>query len=350
MKRYIDNDSVREFRRLVTKAGNVLIISHINPDGDAVGSVSAVKSYLFAMGIHSTVILPNRYPDYLEFLDNKDPFKIYSENPGEIIKLADSADLIIAVDFNKLERVDELESHILSSKADKILIDHHPHPDRENFSLIISQTEVSSTCELLFWLFKEIEDECGKIDKDVAVSLYTGMMTDTNNFSNSVSSSTFLMASDLLDRGVDKEYLQHMVFGGFSVSRMRLMGHVLLNKMVIIPDYGASYIVLTKKEMESFGFSEGDSEGFVNMPLNIKGVNIAALFTETDSHIRVSLRSADDFSVNRLSALHFNGGGHERAAGGKLYIPVEKAGEYFEKSLRESFLLCKGVKAEKSQE
>ncbi len=318
----------------------------MNPDGDAVGAASAMRNYLNSLGVKSKVVFPNRYPDYLAFLDDNDPFMIFSESRREVIGLIDCADLVIAVDFNKLERVDELESHILASGAQKVLIDHHPQPERESFSLIISETEVSSSCELIYWILKELQEHNGNITEDVARSLYTGLMTDTNNFSNSVSASSFLMASDLLEIGVDKELLQHTVFGGFSCSRMRLMGHVLLNKMVIIPEYGAGYIVLTKKELVSYGHNEGDTEGFVNMPLNIKGVNIAALFTETDSHIRVSLRSLDDFSVNKFSMLHFNGGGHERAAGGRLYIPAEMTGDYFRKALEESFSICKAAGAD----
>ncbi len=322
----------------------------MNPDGDAVGAASAIRNYLNSLAISSIVIFPDRYPDYLSFLDDKDPFRIFKESRRESIELIESADLLISVDFNKLDRVDEIQNHILASGAQKVLIDHHPQPERESFSLVMSETEVSSTCELIYWILKELEEVNGKISQDVAGSLYTGLMTDTNNFSNSVSASSFLMASDLLEIGVDKELLQHTVFGGFSYSRMRLMGHVLLNKMVIIPEYGAGYIVLTKQELDSFEYKEGDTEGFVNMPLNIKGVNIAALFTETDSHIRVSLRSSDDFSVNRFSLLHFNGGGHERAAGGKIFIPVEETGEYFRQTLEESFSLCKAIPADLNRE
>jgi phosphoesterase RecJ-like protein len=178
------------------------------------------------------------------------------------------------------------------------------------------------------------------IAPDVARSLYVGMMTDTNNFSNSVNSGTFVMASKLMEAGIDKDMLQHLVFGGFSESRMRLLGHMLLNKMVIISKFGAGYITLSLQEQNQYNFSEGDSEGFVNLPLNIKGVNISALFTEKEDHIRVSLRSTNDFSVNRLSRMYFNGGGHERAAGGKLYIPFSEVSEYFEKALESGFNDC----------
>jgi len=342
MNGYIKISEAEGFKTLIESCSNILIISHTNPDGDAMGSVIAMRNYLQSKGVGSTIALPNDYPDYLEFLDNREKILIYRNEPHKVISVVDSSDLIIALDFNQLQRVDELENHILDSKAKRVLIDHHPSPDRDNFDLIISSIEVSSTCELLYWLLLTLEKEVAKIDISVATPLYVGMMTDTNNFSNSVNSATFKMASDLLGVGVDKESLQHSVFGGFSQKRMRLMGHILLNKMVIIEKFGAGYITISKEEQQLYGFNEGDAEGFVNLPLNIKEVNISALFTERDDQVRVSLRSVDDFSVNRLSRLYFNGGGHERAAGGKLFIKFEEVGAFFERALEQSFYKCKG--------
>ncbi|MDP3437654.1 MAG: DHH family phosphoesterase, partial [Bacteroidales bacterium] len=282
MNGYINISEAEEFQTLIYSSSNILIISHTNPDGDAVGSVVALRNYLQSKDVASTIALPNDYPDYLEFLDDREKILIYKNEPQKVISIADNSDLIIALDFNQLQRVDELEVHILDSGAKRVLIDHHPSPDSENFNLVISNTEVSSTCELLYWLLLTIEKEFAKIDISVASPLYVGMMTDTNNFSNSVNSATFKMASDILAIGVEKESLQHKVFGGFSQKRMRLMGHILLNKMVIIEKFGAGYITISKEEQQLYDFSEGEAEGFVNLPLNIKEVNISALFTERD--------------------------------------------------------------------
>ncbi|PKO96446.1 MAG: DHH family phosphoesterase [Bacteroidetes bacterium HGW-Bacteroidetes-7] len=349
MSQYIFIKEAKQFFDRVQNSSRILLISHSNPDGDAIGSVTGLRNYLRFKGINSEIAVPNSYPEYLSFLDENKEIKIFCNNPKESIEFADKADLIIALDFNQLSRVDELEKHVLDSNAFKVLIDHHPMPEVESFNLVISNPEVSSTAELIFWILMTLEAEnCGKVihnckgvlSADVARSLYVGMMTDTNNFSNSVNSATFLMASILMESGVDKDMLQHLVFGGFSELRMRLLGHMLLNKMVIVGSYGAGYICLSAEEQMKYNFSEGDSEGFVNLPLNIKGINISALFTEREDHIRVSLRSTNDFSVNRLSRLHFNGGGHERAAGGKLYIPFVEVADYFEQSLAVSFDEC----------
>ncbi|MHC1779021.1 MAG: bifunctional oligoribonuclease/PAP phosphatase NrnA [Bacteroidales bacterium] len=340
MKEYPKIAEAAHFQELINSAQNIAIISHTNPDGDAMGSVTGMKNFLKLMGRKVSVVLPDIFPEYLSFLDNDKSILIYEHNRDDSEKNLQNSDLIIALDFNQLKRADSLEKEVTASTAKKILIDHHPDPQEDIFDLIISDTSVSSTCEIIYRLVKTLNGNDEKIDLSVAESLYVGMMTDTNNFSNSVDSATFAMASDLLYAGVDKESLQHLVFGGFSEKRMRLMGHILLNKMVILEKFNAGYITLTLEEQRIFEFNEGDSEGFVNLPLNIKGVNISALFTEKNEHVRVSLRSVNDFSVNRLARLHFNGGGHERASGGKLFMNIADAGSFFEKSLEMSFNQC----------
>ena len=221
------------------------------------------------------------------------------------------------------------------ASAAKALIDHHPQPDTI-FNIVYSYPQMSSTCELAYWVVKDlVEILGGNMPMHSAIALYTGMMTDTNNFNNSVLPSTFRMAGELMEAGVDKEWVQKMVFGGYSADRMRLMGYMLHENMKLIPEYNAAVMVLTKAIKEKYNFSDGDSEGFVNLALNIRSVRVSALFTEDNGFLRVSLRSMDDFSVNRLSRAYFNGGGHERAAGGRLYIPVGEVEDYYIKSLGE---------------
>ena len=335
MKIYFGEEIVIDILDAVKKANKIVIVTHTNPDGDAIGSVTALGNYLSCIGKDNTIIIPNRYPEYLSFLDPQNEIHINDENHQKAGDLISKADLIFALDFNQLRRTESLEVSIKSASAIKILIDHHPDPESNAFDFVVSSTEVSSTCELLYWIVKKMNNHLKVLmPVTVAKSLYVGMMTDTNNFSNSVSGSTFKMAGEILDLGVDKEIIQLKVFGGFSQDRMRLLGHALLNKMTILKELGAGYIILTKAELEEFGYSEGDTEGFVNMPLNINGITISALFSEKEDQIRVSLRSSDDFSVNKFARKFFNGAGHERAAGGKLFIPVGDVPQYFEKSLR----------------
>lgn len=317
---------------------HVVIVGHVNPDGDCIGSLTGMGGYLKeCLSKSVTLIVPNEIPPFLNFLLNGHTIYTYNKQQLECVAALEKADVVICMDLNSPKRLDELGTVVEKIAAPKILIDHHLSPD-SIFNLVYSYTASSSTCELAYWIIKElirIDAKGDSISYNVALSLYTGMMTDTNNFANSVLPSTFRMASELVEMGIDKDELQGMVFGGYSENRMRLMGEMLLNKMSIHSNLKASVMVITKEDKKKFNFVKGDSEGFVNLPLNIKDIQVSALFTEDDGFLRVSLRSKGDFSVNKLSNLYFNGGGHQRAAGGKLYIPVEEVEEYFIKSLKE---------------
>lgn len=328
-------DNLGALAHILGKCGKVVLVGHVNPDGDSIGSLMGMKHYLCGLGKEVVPVVPNRYPEFLGFLDPDKNVLSYAESPEEVQAAVSGAELIICMDFNSLRRIDDLGGEVAVSRAVKVLVDHHPQPDAV-FDAVYSYPELSSTCELAYWVIRGLAPLCGgTVNHACAVSLYTGMMTDTNNFSNSVLPSTFRMAGDLMELGVDKEWVQKMVFGGYSQERMRLMGHMLSSNMKIFPRYNAAVMVLDKKTKENFNFKDGDSEGFVNLALNIRDVKVSAFFTEGDEFVRVSLRSKDDFSVNRLAREHFNGGGHERAAGGRLFIPIQDVEGYFLKSIGE---------------
>ncbi len=329
--------------KMLSASKNPLLIGHFNPDGDSVGALIAMFHYLNARGMSPSAVLPSPYPDYLDFLIGEEtPIVIHSQEDNHARKLIASTDLLICFDFNRLSRTEQLESDIVASKAPKILIDHHPCPDMEHFDLVYSEIEVSSSCELLFWILMSMNDVAGDVSRlslKCAESLYVGMMTDTNNFYNSVMASTFEMASLLTGSGVDKTRLQEAVYNNYSADRMRLMGHLLKNCLHVIEDCGAAYLLLSDADKRFYNFAIGDSEGFVNLPLSIKGIRITALFSEVDygqeKYVRVSLRSKGDLDVNRFASIYCNGGGHQNAAGGRLYMPFNEVGPYIEKSFRE---------------
>lgn len=329
---------------IFSAASNAVVIGHFNPDGDSIGSVVALWHYLNRRGISATPILPSSYPDSLSFLD---PGKVNPANriiiARDTLEEAESAiaaaDTIICLDFNRLSRTEYLEDAISSSKAKKILIDHHLSPSVEQFDVTVSKTDISSACELLFWTLMSLPDVCGNVRKlplKCAEAIYVGMMTDTNNFSNSVYCSTFEMAARLLERGIDKDDLQEKVLHCYTVPRTRLMGHLIKDNMVYLPKEHTAYMTLSNAEKEAHDFKPGDSEGFVNLPLAVSDIQISALFTEDSSgeYIRVSLRSKGNTDVNLFANRYFNGGGHKNASGGRLYVPIEEVPEYFEKSLK----------------
>ncbi len=328
----ITDSQARKFARMVGDAENILIVGHVNPDGDCIGCITGMRGYL-KEGRNVRIAVPTKYPQFLTFLDPGNEILIYRMDVETVTRAVKAADLIICMDFNRLYRAEELGELVRESGAKKILIDHHPGP--EDFAeLTISSTEVSSASELTYWLLKE--SGLGKIPLSVLNSLYTGMMTDSNNFSNSVFPSTFRMAGEMIAAGVDKERIQFNVLNSYSENRMRMMGHALLNEMTVYPEYKCAFIALSREILEKYDFHDGDTEGFVNLPLLIKGIEISGFFREGDDYIRVSLRSrTDKFSVNDFSRKYFNGGGHERAAGGRLYMPIGEVKEHFEKAMME---------------
>ena len=326
---------------ILEEAHDIALVGHFNPDGDALGSVTAAYHYLKARGKKPRMIIPSPYPENMSFLEPDDPqdrMLICESNLEEARRVVAAADAIICLDLNRLARTEYLEDDILSARGKKILIDHHIPAELDRFDTALSDTGVSSTCELLFRILLSMPDIAGdtaRLGLRCAESLYVGMMTDTNNFANSVFPGTFDMAARLIAIGVDKDDLQDKVLNCYSVSRTRLLGHVVKDKMKVLPRFKAAYILLSNKEKDRYHFKPGDSEGFVNLPLAIACVQVSAFFTESldGKYIRVSLRSKGRIDVNRFAIRFFNGGGHRNAAGGRLYMSLDDVPAYFEQAL-----------------
>lgn len=333
-------EPIEIFERLITENKDITIISHFNPDGDAVGSIMGMKWFLESIGKKCIPILPNPIPKTIDFLDNGNEILYYTLDRLKVSQALSASELIICLDFNKLSRTEWMEKEIREAKGTKVLIDHHLSPDTEVFDLIISEPGSSSTCELIFKTLMETSFTKGDVlnlPHKARISLATGLITDTNNFSNSLSSYTFIMASELLKSGIDFNYITDMVQKRFSQERIRLMGHLMSETMIVYKEIRGACTILTKQDKARYSFRDGDSEGFVNIPLTIEDVDVSGFFSESDGFVKVSLRSKNQFSANRFANQYFNGGGHEKAAGGRLFIPIEEVPEYFQKSL-EQFL------------
>lgn len=336
----INPQNIQKLSQLLINAEDIAIVSHMRPDGDAVGSCMAMHHFIKMTGRRSHVILPHTPPASLDFLTSGDlggRLVTHETEPTEAEALINSADLIICLDMNAFHRADKLEGPLTSSKAPKVLIDHHLNPDRENFDLVFSETEISSASELVYHIlmkFPQIGHDASRLPAEAAEALMTGMTTDTNNFANSVFPSTLQMASALLAAGTDRDKILALLFNRFNENRLRLMGHMMKDLMHITDD-GVAYIVLDRKTQIHYNTGEGDTEGFVNMPLTIEKVRMSILAKEDIGKVRISIRSKKGTSANMCARLHFNGGGHENAAGGKLAIPeditsIEQASQYIE--------------------
>ena len=311
---------IERLRHLIRSVDTFVLVTHVNPDGDAIGAIQGFAAFLRALGKRVYAIVPNTFPDFLAFLDasKKDKVLIYKYKQEFCNRVLREAGAVICLDINALNRMDALGKEIASLSLPKVLIDHHPHPERNNFDLVFSNSRMSSSCEAVYLVINALEMDI-PFPKEAVEPLYVGIMTDTNNFFNSVSADTFEVAAHLLRLGASKEKVQQQVFSAFEEQRMRLMAHTIFNRMVLVRRFRAAYMTLSLVEQERFGFRVGDSEGFVNIPMNIKDVDLSMLFVETPDYIRVSLRSRNDVDVNEMSKKFFNGGGHRQAAGGKLF-------------------------------
>jgi bifunctional oligoribonuclease and PAP phosphatase NrnA len=306
----------------------VLIISHRNPDGDAIGASMALYRILYKMGHQVNVLLPNSVPGFLQWMPDADKIVIYSKSVTKAEMLMNEATICFSLDFNDISRIREFENLLLKSNAYKVLIDHHPNPAPFS-NLTISDTRLSSTSELLYLVIQQLG--LGHlIDREVAGCLYAGIMTDTGCFSfNSSLPDTFQLVAELLNLGLDKDSIFDHVYNNFSTDRMRLMGYCLDKKMQVLPEFRTAYISLSQEEMRQYNFKIGDSEGFVNLPLSITGIRFSVLFIENKELVRVSFRSKGNFRVNNLAAEHFKGGGHVNAAGGESYDSLANTIEKF---------------------
>ncbi len=306
----------KEVNSRISGSEEIVLLSHVNPDGDAIGSALALYHYFRNKGKKCTVIMPNDYPDYLKWLPGSDEIIIFTKAKNEAENVLNRAGIIFLLDFNSPERAGKFMDILLSADAFKIMIDHHPDPtDMADIAFI--DTLSSSTSELVY-RFIENTGDLGMADSDVAACIYTGIMSDTGSFNyNSSQSETYRVLSELLKKGIDKDYIYSMVYDNFSESRMKLLGYCLNEKMVVFPEYGAAYISLTIEEKKRYNYIRGDSEGFVNYPLSIKGVDFVAFFMENDDHVKLSFRSKGKFDTNVFASENFNGGGHINASGGE---------------------------------
>ena len=341
-------ESIWSLHDRLVSATRPVIVTHMKPDGDAAGS--SMGMYHTLKEIYSKqakVAIANPVPAYLDFLfpdEVKEDVFIFDERPEETRKVILGSDLIICLDFNAFHRTDRLEKALAEATGKKILIDHHLNPSRELFDLSFSETEVSSASELLFQILMEtdaVSKDAGRLSEDSREALMTGMTTDTNNFANSVFPSTLHMASALLAAGTDRDFILNRIYNQYGENRLRLLGHMMKDLLTITAD-GVAYIVLDRKTQEYYHVNEGDTEGFVNMPLSIADVRMSILAKEDIGKTRISIRSKRGTSANMCARRYFNGGGHENAAGGRLNIPedikgIEEVGIYIERATHTFF-------------
>ncbi len=328
---------LEQLRSVIDSSGKIVICCHRSPDGDAIGSVLGLAEYLRDCGKVPVVIIPDAYPDFLQWLPGTERIIRYDRHKTFADEMIKDAELLFCLDFNTLSRTSDMAESLAASHAEKILVDHHLDPDIDTL-MSVSHPEACSTCELVFRLIWQLGGFEG-MTKKCAVPLYCGMMTDTGGFTyNSTRPEIFYIISLLLTKQINKDKIYRNVYNNYSEWRVRLMGHVLYNKLNVMQPNRAAYFVLTRDDLKRFHFIKGDAEGLVNIPLQIKGLRLSISLredTEHDNTVWVSLRSVDDFPCNKMAEQYFNGGGHLNASGGRLDCSIEEAEVIVRKAIEE---------------
>ena len=314
----------------------IVILSHTNPDGDAVGSSLAWAEVLRARGHEVTCVVPNKYPYFLDWMPGIEEVVVFkTDTEGRAVKAIAEADVLFCLDFNAVSRLEILSETIQgNTTARRVLIDHHLQPD-EGFDIVFSHPESSSTCFLVYCLVEAMYGT-GAITRRMGELLYVGMMTDTGNFAFShLTPELFRAVAVLLEKGISIPEIHNSVYNAYTEGRARLFGYAINRKMALIEDGTVAYMSLLESEMRRFQFQQGDSEGFVNYALTIKKVKMSAMFLAHRKFIRISLRSRGDVDVNLFARKYFNGGGHKNAAGGKSFLSMEETIDHYIRSVRE---------------
>lgn len=322
---------ISEIKDLIAFPKNVAIITHRNPDGDALGSSLGLRFFLEKYNHSIKVILPSEYPSNFQYLHGIEECVIYDFKHEETAKILKNADIIFCLDFNALDRVDKMGPLIEDARAKKILIDHHLDPE-PFVDYTYSDTKASSTCELIHQFIHQL-GAIDKLDARIGEALFTGIITDTGSFKYSTNPITYKVAAELKEVGVDDYTLQDKIFNTLTEKQLKLLGHALVNRMEVIPGLGAGIIALTKQDYFDYDIQRGDTEGIVNFILMMDGIKVAAFMREQPTIVKMSFRSKGDISVQALARDHFRGGGHKNASGGAAYAKLEDVVDRFKSVL-----------------
>ena len=329
-----EDKKIHALRQLIDESERIVAIVHSSPDGDAIGSATAFRSVMEQLGKEVRIIIPNMMLASLRTVPGAKEAIDAVKHPDFARQLVADADLLMCLDFNQPSRAGDLLSEaITTSKARKALIDHHLDPG-DFADVTISRPEMSSTCFLLFKVLCSME-MFDYINRAAAESILTGMMTDTGNFSyNAADPEIYIVISELLKKGADKEKIWRRQFETHSKDSLELNAYAIYKKMEVWDDMGAALIVLSRDELNRFHYVKGDTEGLVNRPLAIPGVHYSCFLREEEKCIKVSMRSVGNFPVNVLCSEHFGGGGHLNAAGGEFQGTLDEAASLFRSLLK----------------
>lgn len=322
-------DNLEEYKRWISQPRKLVIVTHHTPDADALGSSLALAQYLKKKQHQVTVISPSVYPSFLEWMNDKREVLIYNDNTHDVCEQTlQDADMVFLLDFSTFDRLQNMRGIVERSPTKRFIIDHHQNPEI-NADFWLWDTQACSTSELVY-SFIEMLDDNVLIDVAMGECIYAGIVTDTASFKRaSTTKKSHLITAHLMDLGVCTNRVQRLIYDNFSEDRLHFIGHILKDKLHVLPEYHASYLVITSQELEQYKTQLGDTEGLVDYAMSVKDTVVAGIFIEKNDCVKVSLRSAGGFAVNTIARQYFNGGGHLNSAAGMVAIPIEQAEKTF---------------------
>jgi len=317
-------ENISKLKNLLSTQKQIVVTTHRGPDGDAMGSALAMFHFLKELGHIVNVIIPNLHPEFLHWMSGNKHVLVFEEDEELANKITQNADLIFLLDFNHLSRISDFSDTVSLTDVTKILIDHHQNPDTSIADIIFSDSKACSTAQMVY----EIIDALGfrnYINKEIAECLYVGIMTDTGSFKYpSTNAKTHRVVSDLIEMGIDTSRIHDLIYDNSSSNRINLLGYCLYKKLLLYPKNNSAILSLSSDELDRFQFKKGDTEGFVNFALGIKGIRFAAFIVEKEGVVKLSLRSKGNIKVNEIASKYFNGGGHVNAAGGISSVSINE--------------------------
>lgn len=296
----------------IQSAGSVLLFGHVNPDGDTLGSVLALKIRLERMGKRVQAMVDGFVPGYLAFLPGADSMMNAETMPQAF-------DLAIAVDVASSDRLGKCEALFASSQKTAVIDHHGTNPGYAQINMI--DEDAPATAILLYRLFTQMDLP---MTQKEAICLYTALSTDTGNFIyDSTNAESFAMMGGLMDAGLPLAEYSRMLFRQKELLHVRLLAETLPSLRVTANGKIAG-LCLTLEQMQRVGANGGHAEGIVNYAIDLEGVGMAYFAREVEpGKVKVSLRALQPFAVDQVAA-KFGGGGHKLAAGLTLTMPMEE--------------------------
>ncbi|HAZ93298.1 MAG: DHH family phosphoesterase [Chitinophagaceae bacterium] len=322
----------------LTVPKKVVVTMHQKPDADAMGSSLGLYHFLKQFNHEVTVISPTNWASFLSWMPGADKVLDFDRPhlKAKALEAIVGADWVFCLDFNTLSRTKNMEQALSDTQALRILIDHHQQPQVDMFSFGESNTEKSSTCEMIYD-FIIASGHADKLNNEAAQCIYAGVMTDTGSFRFPITSAAVhRLIADLKNRGLNHSKIHEDLFDNFSENRLKFIGNVLLNRLVVFYEYNTALITIPQADLIKYDIKTGDTEGLVNYPLSIEGIKLATIIIDRGEERKLSFRSKGDFDVNEFARKYFSGGGHKNAAGGQSEKPLDEVAKDFEEAMKQN--------------